>query len=103
MSGVQKLILAAAVLLIAWVFVRPPGQSETLNLFDQNRYLGALIEEPEYGSVHHDWIFEHDRIAFGWMLLEMLVVAGLAIGGLYLFDSGAAEHTDKHISPPAAQ
>jgi len=84
MSNLQKIVAAIAGLSIAYVLVSPPGYE----VYE----VGDIMYDP-YGplnqtsSVSQSWIYEHDKIAWGYLSFELALIGGLWWGGNKLASS----------------
>lgn len=87
MNTTQRAILGVSILILGVLLIYPPGS-------DRGHWDWALGYWTG-GGVEHDWIFQHSGgIAWGWLLFEVAVLAGVCVGGLYLFDREARGHTE---------
>lgn len=82
MNWKQKLVTSIGGLLLAFVLLRPPGYDE-LEYGDIGYDSYAIGDQ--YSSVNQDWIFENEKIAGGYLVFEILIIAGLWGGGYMLF------------------
>lgn len=84
MNTFQKIIAALGGLAIAFVFMSPPGY-EVYEMGDIMYEMGGPLEQTS--SVSQDWIYEHDKIAKGYLAFELALIAGLWWGGHKLASS----------------
>ena len=82
MNWKQKLVTAIGGLLLAFVLLSPPGYDE-LEYGDVGYDSYAIGEQ--YSSVNQDWIFENEKISGGYLVFDILIIAGLWGGGYILF------------------
>ena len=74
MNGAQKLVFVVAIILVAVITLYPPGK-------DTNSVCWGFCKTSitELTSVRHGPIYQHNRIAFWWYLLELGVVGGVTL------------------------
>ncbi len=84
MNNLQKFIAAVGGLAVAYVLMSPPGY-EVYEIGDPLYKLGGPTQQTS--SVSQDWIYEHGKIAWGYLSFELALIGGLWWGGHKLASS----------------